>query len=82
MAADELPVVWISRFVAFIVPPPVVMSPPEQSPEVVMVESLMFTVVPSPYENTAFASAPSVLTVMPERVNTAFSVAKTAALSP
>ena len=72
----------MSRFAAFIVPPPVVMRPPEQFPEVVITELLMFTVVPLPYEKTAFACFPLVLTTISSSVNVAPSVAKTAALSP
>ena len=48
MAADELPEVFIVTLVAFIVPPPVVISPPEQLPDVSIVESDILTVVPSP----------------------------------
>ena len=48
MAADELPLVKTRRFLAFIVPPPVVIRPPEQLPRVSMTESEMLTVVPSP----------------------------------
>ena len=60
------------RFSAFMVPPPVVIMPPELSLLVVMVESEMLTVVPSedellvvaepPYENTPLA--PVALVVM------------------
>ena len=67
---------------AIIVPPPVVMRPPEQLPDVVIFELLMFTVVPSPYENTALACVPFVSTTMSVSVNVAPSVAKIAALSP
>ena len=48
MAAEELPLVSMVRLEAFMVPPPVVMRPPEQLPEVVITESEMLTVVPSP----------------------------------
>ena len=82
IAAEELPVVWIERLEAFIVPPPVVMRPPEQFPDVVITESLIFTVVPSPYENTALACLPFVSTTTLLSVSVALSVAKTAALSP
>ena len=47
MAALEVPAVVMVRLVAFIVPPPVVMIPPELSLVVSMVESEMLTVVPS-----------------------------------
>ncbi len=48
MAALELLEVLMVRLVAFMVPPPVVIMPPEHPFEVVMVESEMFTVVPLP----------------------------------
>ena len=47
MAALEVPAVVMVRFFAFIMPPPVVMIPPELSLAVSMVELEMFTVVPS-----------------------------------
>ena len=82
IAADELPSVSIVRFVAFIVPPPVVMRPPEQLFFVYMYESEILTTVPSPYENTPFACVPSVSTVISLNVNVAPLVAKTAEFSP
>lgn len=47
MAALEVPAVVIVRFLAFMMPPPVVMMPPELSFSVSMVESEMLIVVPS-----------------------------------
>ena len=58
------------------------MIPPEQLPEVSIVESEMLTVVPSPYEKTAFACVPSVVMFIFERVRVALFVAKIAELSP
>ena len=48
MAAEDLPEVWTTTLFAFMVPPPVVIRPPEQSPFVTMVESAMLTTLSSP----------------------------------
>ena len=48
IAADEFPAVFTVKFVAFIVPPPVVWIPPELSFVVVIVVSDTLTVVPEP----------------------------------
>ena len=48
IGADDLPLVFTVRFLAFITPPPVVMMPPEPSPVVVILVSSTMTVVPSP----------------------------------
>ena len=82
IAAEELPDVLIVRFSAFMVPPPVVMSPPEQLPEVSITLSEILTVVPSPYEKTAFAWVPLVSISESLIVSVALSVAKTAEFSP
>ena len=82
MAAEELPDVLIVRFSAFMVPPPVVMSPPEQFPLVSITESAMLTTVPSPYENTALACVPFVSISESFIVSVPFSVAKIAEFSP
>ena len=82
IAADEFPCVSAVTSVAFMVPPPVVIRPPEQFPAVRMMECETFTVVPSPYENTPFACVPSVVAMRSLKSSVAPSVAKTAAFSP
>ena len=58
IAALDVPAVVMVRFSAFIMPPPVVMIPPELSLLVVMVESEMLTVVPSLEELSVVAEPP------------------------
>ena len=58
IAAIDVPLVFIVKFDAFVVPPPVVIIPPALSPVVVIVESLIVIVVPSLDELFVVADPP------------------------